>query len=172
MLLETVLLDLPLERRPQLALARDHEARVRDFAHDERGGFDEVSLTFVRHQGGDIADERRLMGEEQLFVQVDGRRRRHTLEVDAFVNGHRPRRRHAVGHEHLSNRFRRADEAVDLPVLPARQGTVAQVEVDAARRDERWLGELRAHRERQPGHGDTVRVVGMDDVGLELLEKA
>ena len=35
-LLETMLLDLPLERRPQLAFAGDDEARVGHLADDER----------------------------------------------------------------------------------------------------------------------------------------
>ena len=80
--------------------------------------------------------------------------------------------RHAVGDEHRADRFRRADEAVDLAILPARHRAVAQVEVDAARGDERRLGELRAHRQRQAGHRHAVRIVGVDDVGLELLEQA
>ena len=70
MLLEAPLLDLPLERRSQLALAGDDKARVGDFADDERRGLDEVALTLVRHQRGDVADERGLMGKEQLFVKV------------------------------------------------------------------------------------------------------
>ena len=34
------------------------------------------------------------------------------------------------------------------------------------------FGELRAHRQREAGHRDAVRIVRMDDVGLELLEQA
>ena len=40
------------------------------------------------------------------------------------MDGDGPRRRHAVGDEHLPDRLRGADEAVDLAVLPARQRVV------------------------------------------------
>ena len=74
--LEAMLLDLSLERRPQLALAGDDEARVGHFADDERRRFDEVPLSLVRHERRDVADDRRLMREKQLLVQVGARRRR------------------------------------------------------------------------------------------------
>ena len=71
-----------------------------------------------------------------------------------------------------ADRFGCADEAVDLAILPPRHRAAAQVEVDAARGDERRLGELRAHRERKAGHRDAMRVMRVDDVGLELFEQA
>ena len=59
--------------------------------------------------------------QPERLVHVDRRRGDHVLDVDAFVDGDRAVRRHAVGDQHLPDRFGRGDEAVDLAVLPARE---------------------------------------------------
>ena len=58
-LLEMVLADLPLELLAQLAFAEDDEPRVGHLLHDEMRGLDQVALALVRHQRGDVADDRR-----------------------------------------------------------------------------------------------------------------
>ena len=74
MLLEMPIFDQPFERRPQFALSSNDESRVRYFSDDERRRFDEVPLSFVGNERGDVADDRGLMREKQLFVQVRSRR--------------------------------------------------------------------------------------------------
>ena len=117
-LFEMVLVDLLLEMLAQFAFAEDHESGVRYLLHDEVRRLDQVPLAFVRHERRDVADDRRLMGQPERFVHVDRRPREHVLDVDALVHRHRPIVGHAVGDEHLADRLRRGDEAVDLPVLP------------------------------------------------------
>ncbi len=66
-------------------------------------------------------------------------------------------------------------EAVDLAMLPSGKRIVAEMKVDTARDDQRRLAVLcgrGAEREREACHGDAVRVVGVDDVGLQLLDDA
>ena len=65
--------DLVLERRPQLALAGDDEARVGHLADDQRGGLDRVALALVRHQRGDVADDRRAVRQPEFLVQLAAR---------------------------------------------------------------------------------------------------
>ena len=105
--------------------------------NDQVRGLDQVPLAFVRHQRGDVADDRRLMGQPEGLVHVDRRRREHVLDVDAFVNRDRPLAGNAVGDQHLPDRFRRGDEAVDLAMFPARERIAVQMKVDAPRRDQR-----------------------------------
>jgi hypothetical protein len=171
-LLEVLLLDLALERGAQLPFAGDDESRVGHLLDDDRGGIDQMALPLVRDERGDVADDRRVVRQPELGVQVDRRRGGDVREIDAFVDGDGVRRRHAVGDDHVANRVGRADEAVHLPVLPARKGVPLHVEVDAARRDQRWLGQLGAHRQPERRHRHGVRIVGVDDVGFELLDQA
>jgi hypothetical protein len=102
-LVEPVILDLTFQRRPQLSLARDHEARVRDLLNDERRGFDQVALPLVRDERRHIADERRLVRQPELFVQSCRRRGVDAAEVDPLVYGHRTRLRDAVCDEHAAD---------------------------------------------------------------------
>ena len=88
--LEVVVAHLTLERFAQLAFAEDDETDVRHLANDQARGLDEVALALVGNQRGDVADDRRMMGQPERLVHVDGRRRAHVIDVDAFVNGHRP----------------------------------------------------------------------------------
>ena len=60
-------------------------------------------------------------GSQSSSWTFDRRRRRHVLDVDAFVDRDRAIARHAVGDEHRADRLGGADEAVDLAVLPARE---------------------------------------------------
>ena len=77
------------------------------------------------------------MRQKERLVNVDGRRGKDVFDVDALVDGDGPLRRDAVRHQHLSDGLGRRDEAVDLPMLPARERITAQVEVDAPGHDER-----------------------------------
>ena len=129
-----------------------------------------MALALVRHERRDVADDRRVMRQPERFVDVDRRRRDDMLDVDAFVDRDRALGGHAVGDEHLPDGFRGGDEAVHLPLLPPRERVAAEMKIDAARRDERRraaaraLGGRRAHRQRQRGHRDAVRVVRVNDV--------
>ena len=96
-----------------------------------------MALALVRHERGDVADDRRVMRQPERLVHVDRRRGEHVLDVDAFVNRDRPLGRHAVGDEHLPDRLGRGDEAVHLPMLPPRERIAFEMKIDAARRDER-----------------------------------
>ena len=119
MLFEMVFLDLSLQGLTELAFTRDHEARVGHARDDDRRRLDQVALPLVRHKRGDVADDGRVMGEPQLRMEVRGRRGLHVPEVDPLVDGDGAGRRHTVGDHHLADRLGCADEAVDLPVLPA-----------------------------------------------------
>jgi outer membrane immunogenic protein len=57
-LLEVMFAHLLLEVLAQLTLAEDHEARVGNLLHHEVRGVDQVPLSFVRHQRGDVAHHR------------------------------------------------------------------------------------------------------------------
>jgi len=116
---EVVLAHLPLELLAELAFTQDDEARVRHLPDDELRGLDQVTVPFVRHQRGDVADDRRAVGQPEGLVDVDGRGRQHMVDVNALVHRHRTVGWHAVADEHPPDGFRGGDEAVDLPVLPA-----------------------------------------------------
>ena len=66
-------------------------------------GVDQVPLPLVRHERGDVPDDRRVMRQEERLVHVDGRRGENMLEVDPFVNGDHAVRRYAVMKEHLAD---------------------------------------------------------------------
>ena len=102
--------------------------------HDQMRGFDQMPLALVRHQRGDVADDRRVMRQPERLVHVDRRRREDVLDVDAFVHRDRPLRGHAVGDQHLADRFGRGDEAVDLPMLPSRERVASDESRRGARR--------------------------------------
>ena len=76
-LLEMVVPDLLLERGLQLSFAGDDEARVGLLRQEPRGRVDQVPLALVRHQRRDVADERGVVRQPQLLVQLGRRRRRH-----------------------------------------------------------------------------------------------
>ena len=163
-----------LEVLAQLAFAEHDEARVGNFLDDEVGRFYQVALPFVRHERGDVADHRRAMRQPERLVHVHRRRGGDVLDVDAFMNGDGPIRRHSIRQEQAADRVRRRDEAVDLPVFPPRERIALQVEVDAARRDERRraAARRRAERQRDARHRDGVRIVRVDDVCSRLTTRA
>ena len=57
MLLEVVVSDVPFELIAELALAKDDEPGVGDFLDHQVRGVDEVTLTFVRHERGHVAND-------------------------------------------------------------------------------------------------------------------
>ena len=85
-LLEMVLVHLLLQVFAQLAFAEDDEAGIGNLLHDEMRGVDQVALALVRHERGDVADDRRLMRQPERLVDVDRRRRDDVVDVDAFVD--------------------------------------------------------------------------------------
>ncbi len=169
-LFELVLAHLPLELLAQLAFTQNDEARVRHLPDDEVRGLDQVTVPFVRHQRGDIADDRRAVGQPECLVDVDGRRRQHMVDVDALVHRHRAVGWHAVADEHPPDGFRGGDEAVDLPVLPAGERIALEMKIHAAGRDKRGCGGGRPEGQRERRHCDAVRVVRVNDVGLQALD--
>ncbi len=133
-----------------------------------------MALTFVRHERSHVADDWRAVRQPECFVHVHWGGRLHVPQIDAFVHGRRPLRRHAVRHEHLSDRLGRRDEAVHLPVLPPRERVAFQMKIDATRRDERRRRRAarrsRAKRQRERGHRHPVRVVRVNDVRPQPLD--
>jgi len=129
--------DQPLERGAQLAFAEDDEPDVRHPLDEKVRRVDEIPVSLVRHQRGDVADDGAAVRQRERGVQVDRRGGSDGVHVDAFVNGHDPLRRHAVADQHLANGIGCRDEAIDLAVLPAREGIALEVKIDAPRRDER-----------------------------------
>ena len=99
----------------QLPFAGDHEPRVRHLAHDERRRLDQVPLALVRHQRGDVADDRRAVRQPELLVQLRGRRpRRRARDRCLRWTVTARARRTPSATQHLADRLRRADEAVHL----------------------------------------------------------
>ncbi len=113
------------------------------------------------------------MRKKKRLVDVDGRRGANVIDVDPLVNRERSVGGDAVGDEHAANRFGRGKEAIDLPMLPTRKRVASQMEIDAARDDERRrLHRRSTERQRERRHGGRVRVVGMHDVRVEPFERA
>ena len=79
-----------------------------------------------------LPDEGRLVWQPEGLVDDSRAVPPDVLDVDAFVDRHRAALRHTVGKQHLPDGLRRGDEAVHLPMFPARERIAAQVEVDAA----------------------------------------
>ena len=136
MFLEMQTLDLPLEGSFQLALADDQKARVRDALQHEGRRVDEVALPFVWDERCHIADNRRLVREPELLVHVQRRRSTDALEVDPVIDEDRAVGRDPVRDQHRSDLGGDADEAFDLPIFPARERVLADVEVDTPRGQE------------------------------------
>ena len=163
---------LPLERRPQFALAGDDEPRVRHLRQHQQA----ASIRWRWPLCGTSAATLPTMGAgEAARTPRAGRRAAHARRArDRCLRGRSTAR--AAGTPSATSILRiasgRADEAVDLTVLPPRQRVAAKMEIHAPRRDEWRLGELRAHRQRERRHRDAVRIVGVNDVGLELLDDA
>ena len=94
------------------------------------------------------------------------------MKIDALVDGDDPVGVDAVADEHLADGIRRRDEAIDLVILPAREGVPLQVERDAARGDEARAFSARHERQRERRQRDGVRIVRMHDVGPQVLDDA
>ena len=99
-LFEMVVLDLALERGSQFAFTRDDEPRVRYLRQHQPRGLDQMALSLVRHERGHVADDRRLVRQPEILVEVRRRGGLDASEIDAFVDGDRrgpraPRRRRA-----------------------------------------------------------------------------
>ena len=156
----------------KLAFAENHEPRVGYVAHDERCGVDEVLVSLLLRQRRDGADDGRVRRQPELRVDVRRRLRLHAMEIDAFVNGDDAVGVDAVADEHLVDGIRRGDEAIDLVILPARERVPLQVERDAARRDEARAFAARHERQRERRQRDGMRIVRMNDVGLQVLDDA
>ncbi len=172
MLFEMQLFDLPLQWLAQLALAKNHQMRIGDFAQNMRHRVDEMLLPFVRHQRGDVDEDRRPMRKPILGVNIDGGQPLDLRDIDAVVDHMNPRGWNTVTLEDVVNGTRRGDEQIHLPVLPSRKGMRLQVKVDAAGSDKRRLRHRRAIRHGESGHGDGMGVVRVNDFRLELSNDA
>ena len=156
---EVQVFDLLAQRRLELALADDHEAGIGDLTHHFGRRFDQIPVAFVRHQGRHVADDRSAARQPKLGLDVESRRRRDMVEVDAVMHRRCPFRRHAVGDEHRPNRIRRAQEHVDLPVFPPGERIAANVKIDAPRYHEAWQRVEPAERTGERHHRNGVRIV-------------
>ena len=78
----------------------------------------------------------RVRRQPELRMDVGGRFDLHAMEIDSLVNGDDAIGVDAVADEHLADGIRRGDEAIDLVILPAREGVPFQVECDTPGRDE------------------------------------
>ena len=124
--------DLILERRPQLAIADNNESRVGHLAHGDRGGVDEMVLTLVRHERGNVPDDWRLHRQVEGGTDVGGVQPDDPLHVDTFVHDGDLRSGDTIGHETVADDPAVGDEPVDLRVGPARERRVADARLDAA----------------------------------------
>ena len=172
MLFQVRLFDVTAERVLKLTLANDQEPSIGNVANDESGGFDQVSLTLVWIECGDIPDKRCTMREPERLVHVDERRSLHTLQVDAVVH-----HIEAFGWDAIVNQYRAdergsADEAVDLTILPARKRVFPNVDDHTAGRDEPGGKGRAPERDGQRGHRDSAGVVGMDDIGSAFTQQS
>jgi hypothetical protein len=104
-LFEMMIANLTLQLFAQLAFSEDDESGVGNLAHDQLGGFDEMALSFVRHERGDAADDRRVTGKPERFVDVDSRRAEDVIHVDPLVNRDRPVGGNAVTQQDPADRF-------------------------------------------------------------------
>ena len=95
-LFEPVVLDLTFQVGSQLAFSRDDETGVRYLSDDQRRCLDQISLTLVRHERGDVPDDRRLVRQPEFLVQPCGWSRRDTVQIHTFVYRDRSCRRNAV----------------------------------------------------------------------------
>ena len=82
-LLEVVLLDLVPQLRFELTLTEDREASVRHAVEHRSRRLDEVALTLVRDQRGDVADHGSIRWQPELGPDVKRRERFHVLDIDA-----------------------------------------------------------------------------------------
>ena len=171
--LEMLVVDLPLERLAQFAVADDHEPRVGHLAHDERRRLDQVVVALVRHQRRHVADDRRV-------------RRQVELAAWTFAAGMRTMRSTSTpsctivilarGMPSATSRSRMAT------LLAMKQSTCEYFQRenelcaigDSIRRDARsgGFGVGESDRQRGGGHRDGVRVVRVNHVGRQLLEDA
>ena len=105
-------------------------------------------------------------------MDVGHRLRLNAVDVDAFIHRHDFRCGDVVAQQDLMNGVRCGDEAVHLVILPPRKCVRLEVKGDASGRDERLrlLGRVEGERQRCRSH--RMRVVRMDNVGLQVLDDA
>ena len=175
-LLEVIFAHLLFEVLPQFTFAEDDEPRVGHLLNDQVRGLDEVPLSLVRHQRRDVADDGCMMRQPENLVYVDSRSGGDVIDVNPFVNGDRAFGGHAICDEHPADCLGGGDEAIHLPMLPARERVAVHVKVDAPRRHERRRprrgGRARSKGKRQRDHRDAVRIVRMDDIWPEAPHHA
>src|SRR5690242_15667989 len=98
-----------------------------------------MPLALVRHERSDVADNRRMMRKPELPVEIRGLRAFNPIDIDAFVNSDGSRSRNAVPDQHLSNRVRRADETINLTILPPRQRVATEMKINPPGGDQGWF---------------------------------
>ena len=101
---EAQLLDLPLERGPEVSFAKDHEPRVGYLAHDERRRIDQVLVALFLGQRRNRADDRRLRRQPELGMNVRRGLSLHAMEIDPFVDGDDPIGIDPIADQHVLDR--------------------------------------------------------------------
>ncbi len=170
MTLEVFVTDVLLECVPQFAVADDHESRIGDLTHRERRRIDQIVLSLVRHQGRNVADDRCLRREEEGGAHVRGLQSLDAVDVHAFVDDGDLCAWHAVGDETIADDAAVGDEPVHLCIGPSRKRRVLQSEFCSSRGDEHRLRLGLGDGQRSRCHRHGKRIVGVDDVRLELLD--
>ena len=164
------LLDLPLQLRPQLALAEDHQVRVRHFAEHQRHRVDQIPLSLVADQRADVDDHRHAVRQPVLRVQIERRPILNLLDVDPVVHDLNAPGGDAILHEDVLDRARRGDEAVDLAVFPLREGVRLEMKVDAPRGNDLRTRIRRTERQAQRRHRHGMRIVRVHDLRLPAAD--
>src|SRR5689334_17322539 len=129
-------------------------------------------MALLLRQRANRAHERRVRRQPQLGVNVQRRLGLHEADIDPFVNRDDAGRVDAVADEHLVDRLGGGNEPIDLMVLPPRKCMLFEMKGHAPRRHERRAERGGAERQRKRREGDRMRVVGMNDLGVELSDDA
>jgi hypothetical protein len=135
-------------------------------------GVHQAALALVRHERRDVADHRRPRREPQFLVHISRWLRVDAIHLDALVHGERARVVDAVLDDHGTDRVRRADGGVHLLVLPPGERVALEVEVHPPGDDERGTTPVGQGRQGHGRHRHRVRVVRVDQVGLQVSQHA
>ena len=164
---EAELARLDLERAPKLALARDHEPRLRVSGPQLGHGLEQRGVVLVPRERRDVADHRRRVGDaeraKRLSAPGRGRAVGHALvhQLEALARDPAPL-------HHRADRLAHDDDAVAGGVLGAREDA-AQWKVHAAHRHER---DPRCEAGRDQPRRNGVRVVEQQDTRGLLAQAA
>ncbi len=173
MALEAEIVNLPLQRLPQFAVAHDEKPRV---GHSRmtraaaatrcRWPLCAASAATLPTSGAPVGSQNAACASTAGCLSMNG-------DVDAVMDDLDASRLDAVALEHVRNQSRRGDEYIDMPVLPLRERVLLQVKIHATRGDDerpRAKAGVHTQRDRHERHGH--RIVRMHDVGPDVGEHA